>query len=248
MKLAGRIAIVTGAGAGIGEAAALLFSKEGAAVCCNSLSDSAHKVTRQIEESGGEAIFVKGDVCEREDAKRVVDATVEKYGRIDILFNNAGIVIPGTVETTSFEDWNKTMEVNIRSIFLMSQLALPELKKTGGTIVNNASSVALKGVKDRLAYTASKGAVLSVTRAMAMDCLEYKVRVNCICPGTIDTPSLKERLSRFDNPAQAREMFISRQPLGRFGNPQEIAEAVLYLVRAEFCTGIGLSVDGGMTV
>jgi meso-butanediol dehydrogenase/(S,S)-butanediol dehydrogenase/diacetyl reductase len=248
MKLEGKVAIITGAGAGIGEATALLFAKEGARVCCNSKSESALKVVEKIEDSGGHAFFSRGDVSVVEDAKRITDETVQRYGKLDILFNNAGIVILGRVDNTSPEDWDQTMAVNVRGPYLVSKFAVPYLKKTKGCIINNASVVALKGVKDRGPYAASKGAVLSMTRAMARDYIEDGVRVNCISPGTIETPSLAERLSQFEDPDAARVQFIARQPMGRFGTPGEIAEGVLYLALAEFCTGMNLSVDGGMTM
>lgn len=248
MKLEGKVAIITGAGAGIGEATALLFAKEGAKVCCNSISNSASKVVENIKLSGGDAIYFQGDVSEEEVAKQIVDQTIEIYGQIDILFNNAGIVISGRIDNITTENWDKTVAVNLRSVYLVSKYSIPYLKKTKGTIVNNASSVALKGVKDRAAYTASKGAVLSLTRAMAIDYIDIPIRVNSISPGTTDTPSLAQRLARFDDPEQARAMFIARQPLGRFGTPEEIAEGVLFLSVNEFCTGINLSIDGGMTI
>ncbi|MFB0533094.1 MAG: SDR family NAD(P)-dependent oxidoreductase, partial [Desulfatiglandales bacterium] len=224
MKLEGKVAIITGAGAGIGEATAMLFAKEGARVCCNSKSESALKVVEKIEDSGGDAFLSQGDVSVVEDAKRITDETVQRYGKLDILFNNAGIVIPGRVDNTSPEDWDQTMAVNVRGPYLLSKFAIPYLKKTKGCIINNASVVALKGVKDRGPYTASKGAVLSMTRAMARDYIEDGVRVNCISPGTIETPSLAERLSQFEDPDAARVQFIARQPMGRFGTPGEIAE------------------------
>ncbi len=248
MKLEGKVSIITGAGAGIGRATAVLFAKEGSKVCCNSLSESSLKVVNTIKSSGGDAIFIQGDVSKEEDAKRIIIKTIEKYGKIDILFNNAGIVLPGRIDNISTEDWDKTMAVNVRGIYLISKYAIPYLKKTKGTIVNNASSVALKGVKERAAYTASKGAVLSMTRAMAIDYIEDRIRVNCICPGTTDTSSLAKRLAKFDDPEEARRQFIARQPLGRLGKPEEIAKGVLFLVLNEFCTGISLSVDGGMII
>jgi len=248
MKLKGKVAVITGAGAGIGEATAILFAKEGAQVCCNSKSESALKVVEKIKDSGREAFFSQGDVSVVEDARRIAHETVERYGKLDILFNNAGIVIPGRIDNTSPEDWDQTMAVNVRGPYLLSKFSIPYLKKTKGCIINNASVVALKGVKDRGPYTASKGAVLSMTRAMAMDYIDDGIRVNCISPGTIETPSLAERLSRFEDPDAARAQFIARQPMGRLGTPAEIAEGVLYLAMAKFCTGVNLSVDGGMTM
>jgi len=248
IKLEEKVAIITGAGAGIGEATAFLFAKEGAKVCCNSLSKSALKIADEINESGGEAIFIQADVSKEEGAKEIVIKTIEAFNKIDILFNNAGIVLPGSVETISVEDFDKIMAINTRGVFLVSKYAIPYLKKTRGTIINNASVLALKGVKDRAAYSASKGAVVALTKAMAMDLIDDRVRVNCICPGTVDTPSLAKRLAQFPDPEKARKQFIQRQKLGRLGRPEEIADAVLFLALNEFCTGVILSIDGGMTI
>lgn len=249
MKLKSKIAVVTGAGAGIGEATALLFAKEGAKVCCNSLSTSAKDVVAKIKLSGGDAIFVQADVSIEEEANRIIKKTIETYDKIDILFNNAGIVLGGAIDTISTEDWDRTMAVNVRGIYLVTKYAIPHLRKTQGVIINNSSSVAFKGVKDRVAYTASKGAVLSMTRAMAADYLDDNVRVNAICPGTTDSPSLVKRIkSRGGNYNEIRQGYIDRQPLKRLGTPKEIAEGVLFLVLNEFCTGVSLLVDGGMTM
>jgi len=247
LRLKGKVAVITGAGAGIGEATAILFAKEGASVCCADLTDSGLRVAKKIKDSGGNAIFVQGDVSKPEDAKRIIDKTLEAYAKIDILFNNAGIVIVGRIDNTSVEDWDKTMAINVRGIYLLSKYAIPHLKKTKGTIINTASSVALKGVKDRAAYTASKGAVLALTRAMAMDYMEDGVRINCISPGTTDTPSFRERVAQSEDPEEARRQLILRQPMKRLGKPEEIADGVLFLASNEFCTGTSLSVDGGMT-
>ncbi|MEJ2248236.1 MAG: glucose 1-dehydrogenase [Candidatus Lokiarchaeota archaeon] len=248
LKLQNKVAIITGSGAGIGEATAILFAQEGAKVCCNSLSESSLKITEKILKSHGEAIFVQGDVSVEEDAKKIVEKTVEMFGKIDILFNNAGIVLPGTVSTITTQDWDKTFAVNVKGTYLVSRYCIPYLKKTKGVIINNSSSVAWKGVKNRAAYTASKGAILSLSRAMAADYLEDNIRVNVICPGTTDTPSLGQRLSKYKDPKQARKDFIARQKMGRLGSPEEIAQGVLFLVLNEFCTGTSLSVDGGMTM
>jgi meso-butanediol dehydrogenase/(S,S)-butanediol dehydrogenase/diacetyl reductase len=247
LRLKGKVAIVTGAGAGIGEATAILLAKEGASVCCVDLAESGARVTQRIKDSGGNAQFIQGDVSRAEDAKKIIDKAVAAYGRIDVLFNNAGIVSPGRIDNTSVEDWDKTMAVNVRSIYLLSKWAVPYLKKTRGTIINTSSSVALKGVKDRAAYTASKGAVLSLTRAMAMDYLEDNIRINSISPGTTETPSFKQRVAAAEDPEEALKQLIARQPMKRLGKPEEIADGVLFLVLNEFCTGTNLSVDGGMT-
>ncbi len=248
MKLKGKVAIITGAGAGIGKTTAFLFAKEGAKVCCNSITKSALKISEEIRKIGGETIFVQADVSIEEEAKKIIDETIKTFGKIDILFNNAGIVLGGAVDTISTEDFDRTMAVNVRGIYLVSKYAIPYLKTTNGTIINNSSILALKGVKDRAAYTASKGAVLSMTRAMAADYIEDKIRVNAICPGTTDTPSLTERIKkRGGNYEEVRQQYIARQKMGRLGTPQEVAEAVLFLTLNEFCTGISLSIDGGMS-
>ena len=247
MKLEGKVAIITGSGAGIGRATALLFAQEGAKVCCNSISNSAQDVVNEIKSSGGKAIFVQADVSKEQDAMQLVEETIKNFGKIDILFNNAGIVIGGTIDNTSIEDWDRMMAVNVRGIYLVSKFAIKYLKETKGTIVNNSSSVAFKGVENRVAYTASKGAVLSMTRAMAMDYLNDKIRVNAICPGTTESPSLEKRIrSKGGDYRQVKEEYISRQRMGRLGKPEEIAEGVLFLVLNEFCTGVSLLVDGGM--
>ncbi len=244
----GKTAIVTGAGAGIGEATALLLARNGAKVVCTDISDSGLRVTDKLQSMGLEAIFVKGDVSEVKSAEQIVSEAIIAYDQLDILVNNAGVVIPGRVDNTDPEDWDRTMAVNVRGAYLLSKFAIPHLRKTQGVIINVASAVALMGAKDRAAYTASKGAIVSLTRAMAVDYMDDKIRVNCICPGTTDTPSLKERLAKFPDPEAARKQFIERQPLRRFGRPEEIAEGILYLAEAEFCTGTCLSVDGGMAI
>jgi meso-butanediol dehydrogenase/(S,S)-butanediol dehydrogenase/diacetyl reductase len=248
MKLKDKVAIVTGAGAGIGEATARLFALEGASVVCNSISDSASKVVAGILQDKGTATFVQGDVSDVKAAQQIVNTAIDTYGKLDILVNNAGIVLPGPVDEMSLEDWERTMAVNVRGVYLLSKYAVPHLRKTRGVIVNTSSVLALKGVKNRAAYSASKGAVVSLTKAMAADYMEDGIRVNCICPGTIDTPSLAYRLSQYPDPAAARQQFIARQPMGRFGTSEEIAEGILYLALAEFASGISLSVDGGMTI
>jgi len=246
--MSNKTAIVTGAGKGIGEAVALKLGLEGIAVCCNSVTDSAAVIAEKIKQSGGKALFVPGDVSKKEDVLRIVAETVKAFGGVDILVNNAGVVLPGTVENTTVEDWEMSISVNVKGAFLLSQACLPYLIERKGVIINNASVVALKGVKDRFAYTASKGAVLSLTRSMAVDLIDKGVRVNCVCPGTTFTPSLDERLRKFENYEQKKKEFIARQPMGRFGTPEEIADGIYYLINAGFCTGTVLSVDGGMAM
>jgi len=248
MRLAGKAAVITGAGAGIGEATAYLFASEGARLCLNSLSDSAKRVADKVGAGGGHAIFVQGDVSVEADARRVIDETVEAFGGIDILYNNAGIVPVGSVEACTVEEFDRCMAVNVRGIYLCSRYALPHLRASRGVIVNCSSAVAVKGVANRAAYSASKGAVSSLTRAMAVDHMNEGVRVNAICPGTVDTPSLAGRLAATGDAEEARRQLTARQPLGRLGKPEEVAEAILLLATNEFCTGAMMYVDGGMTM
>ena len=247
-RMSSKTAIITGAGKGIGEAVALKLGREGIAVCCNSVTDSAAVTAEKIIQSGGKALFVRGDVSKKEDVVHIAAETVKAFGGIDILVNNAGVVLPGTAENTTLEDWEMSMAVNVTGAFLLSQACLPYIIERKGVIVHNASVAALKGVKDRFAYTASKGALLSLTRSMAMDLVDKGVRVNCICPGTTFTPSLDGRLAKFENYEEKKKEFIARQPMGRFGTPEEIADGIIYLINAGFCSGTILSVDGGMII
>ncbi|MFW9889390.1 MAG: SDR family NAD(P)-dependent oxidoreductase, partial [Candidatus Thorarchaeota archaeon] len=188
MKLEGKTAIVTGVGAGIGESTARLFAKEGADVVGNDILREAKRVVDGICSDGGSAVFVRGDVSLIDAAKEIVETAIDTYGRLDILVNNAGIVLPGRVDNTSPEDWDRTMAVNVRGPYLLSKFAYPHLKESKGTIIHVASVAALIGLGNRAVYTASKGALTSLTRALAMDYKDDRIRVNCICPGTTDTP------------------------------------------------------------
>ena len=252
MRFERKTVLITGAGVGIGRAAAVSFAREGAQVAVNSLTpENGEETLRRVLEQGTEAIYIQGDVSVDQDAKLMVSRTVERFGKIDVLVNNAGIVIPGRVETMTEDDWDRTMNVNVKGVFLVSKYAVAAmLVSGGGVIVHNASVAALKGLKDRAAYTASKGAVLALTKSMAADYLQDNIRVNCICPGTTDTPSLERRIQEFDDPSQARREFIARQPMGRLGRDEEIAEAILFAASdaAGFMNGATVCIDGGMTI
>jgi NAD(P)-dependent dehydrogenase (short-subunit alcohol dehydrogenase family) len=204
-----------------------------------------------VKETGAQAVYIQGDVSTAVDAKRMVDETIKSFGRINILVNNAGIVLPGRVDNMSEEDWDKTIAVNLKGVFLVSKYAIPEMRKVGGgAIVHNASVVAIKGVKDRGAYTASKGGVWALTKAMAADYLSENIRVNCVCPGTTYTPSLERRIQAFADPEKAKKDFIARQPMGRLGKDEEIAAAILFAASDEagFMNGANIAIDGGMTI
>ena len=252
MRFEGKVVLITGAGVGIGRAAAVRFAKEGAKVAVNSLTPANGMETlRLLTEAGGQGIYAQGDVSLDADARRIVAETVKVFGRIDVLANNAGIVFPGKVDNTSEEDWDRTMAVNLKGAFLVSKYTIPEMRKIGGgVIVNTSSIVAVKGVKDRAAYAASKGGLSALTKAMAADYIGEKIRVNCVCPGTTYTPSLERRIQAFADPEKARADFIARQPMGRLGTDEEIAAAILFAAsdEAAFMNGASISIDGGMSI
>ncbi|MCI8659886.1 MAG: SDR family oxidoreductase [Lachnospiraceae bacterium] len=251
MDFQDKVILITGAGAGIGEAAALAFAKKGAKVVCNSVSESAKKVAGEIRDRGGESLFVQGDISDKEAVARVLDQTMQTYKRLDVLVNNAGIVLGGTIENTTLEDFHRTLDVNVIGTFLMSQGAVDIMKRQGGGRIVHVSSVAgIKGHVNRLAYSASKGAVIAMTKAMALELCHDNIQVNCVCPGTTLTPSLRERIRTSADPKLAMEQFCARQPIGRLGTPEEIAQAILFAAshKAGFMTGSILSIDGGMTM
>lgn len=250
MRFSDKVVVVTGSGAGIGRASALAFAENGAAVVVNSVSESAAKVCEEIRASGGDALFVQADVAAAEGAEKLIREAVAKYGKIDVLANIAGIVPEGSIEQCSEEDWDKAMTVNVKSVFLTCRAALPALRASRGVVVNITSTVAIKGVTNRAVYSASKGAVLSLSKSMAAEYVSEGVRVNCVCPGTVLTPSLRGRINRTGDPETTMKNYVSRQPMGRLGTPEEIAQAVLFAAdpAVTFMTGANVVVDGAMTL
>jgi len=252
MRFQDKVVLITGAGVGIGRAAAVRFGREGAQVAVNSLTPTNGQETlRLLQEAGGRGVYIQGDVSRTADARRMVEETVKAFGRLNILVNNAGIIIPGSLDNFSEEDWDRTMAVNLKGVFLVSKYAIPEMRKNGGgVIVHNASVMAFKGVKDRAAYSASKGGVWALTKAMAADYLSENIRVNCVCPGTTETPSLERRIQAFPDPWKARADFIARQPTGRMGRDEEIAAAILFAASDEvaFMNGATITIDGGTSI
>lgn len=252
MRVRDKVALVTGAGAGIGKASAILLAREGARIGVADFDAVAAEATTEIiREAGGEAISIAGDVSVESDCARMVDAVSARWGRMDILCNIAGIVLGGVLDQTTEQEWNASMDVNLRSIYLCSKHAIPCMKGSGGgAIVNMAAVAGLMGVKNRAAYSASKGGVIALTKSMAIDYVDDGIRVNSICPGTVNSPSLQKRLEALPDPAAARRDFTGRQPMKRFGRPDEIADAVLFLCSDEssFITGTEITVDGGMSL
>lgn len=247
--LTGKRALITGGASGIGRATALLFAREGAAVSIVDLdAGGGQAVVQAIQGDGGRAIYVRCDVSQPADCERAVRQTVGELGGLDVLFNNAGIIRRASVLETSVEEWERVMAVNVRSVFLMSKYAIPVMIEAGGgAIINTASGWGLVGGRQAAAYCASKGAVVQLTRALALDHGAQGIRVNCICPGDTDTPMLRDEAHQL---GQANERFLAeaaQRPLGRIGAPEEIAQAVLYLASdaASFVTGTVLVVDGG---
>jgi len=248
-QLQGKTAVITGGAGGIGRATALLFGRQGAAVSVVDLSQEAGEdLVREITRGGGRAIFECADVTSVAGCRRVVERTVKQFGGIHILFNNAGIIRRASVVEISEDDWDAVMAVNVKSIFFMCREVMPiMIAGKGGAIINTASGWGLAGGARAAAYCASKGAVVLMTKAMAIDHGRQGIRVNCICPGDTDTAMLRSEARQL---GEAEDKFLldsAQRPLGRMGRPEEIARAVLYLASdaASFVTGTALVVDGG---
>ncbi|MCK4819226.1 SDR family oxidoreductase [bacterium] len=253
MRLKDKVAVITGAGSGIGRTAALIFSREGArvAVVDNNAKKGEDTVSRIIE-NGGEAIFVQTDVSRSEEVEKLFKITVEKYSAVHILYNNAGIFLPNQdrmVTGIAEETWDLVLNVNLKGTFLCCKYGIPEIiKSEGGVVINTSSSAGVIGVPNCDAYTATKGAIISLTRSMAVEYGPKKVRVNCIVPTAIDTPMLNQ--SSKENLDFDEKKFFSTTPSGRYGTPEEVANMALFLAsdEASYCTGGIFVVDGGITI
>jgi len=248
-RVARKVTLITGAASGIGRATALLFAREGAElVLADVNADAGQRVVDQITKSGGRAFFEGIDVTRAADCQRLVERAIREFGRIDILFNNAGIIRRATVLDLSEDDWDRVMAVNVKSIYLLSREVIPHMQKAGGgTIINTSSGWGVTGGAKAAVYCASKGAVVLLTKAMAVDHGPQKIRVNCICPGDTDTGMLREEARQLGEENSRFLAEAAKRPLGRVGTPEEIAQAALYLASdaSSFVTGTALVVDGG---
>lgn len=242
MRLEKKIAIVTGGSAGIGKAIATAFVREGANVVI--AGRDSRKLERTAAEIGPHCLPVAADVSKADDVQKLAAAALATFKRIDILVNNAGILLPGTAESLSEEDFDQTLAVNVRGLWLLSRAVLPQMRAGGGgSIVNIGSVLSTLGARNRVAYAASKGAVLAMTRAMALDHAAENIRVNCICPGIVET----ELVARFNMDESARRQRVAMHPVGRFGQPEDVAGLAVFLASDEsaWITGTAQTVDGG---
>jgi NAD(P)-dependent dehydrogenase (short-subunit alcohol dehydrogenase family) len=252
MRLANKIIIITGSGSGIGRSTALLFAKEGATVVVNDLDPvKGMETVTEIQASAGSAIFIQADVTNPEAVKALVDQVITEYGRVDVLFNNAGISGVGALHEIEPDAWDRVMNVNTRGVYLPSKYVLPHMmERKAGVIINMSSCVAEIGLARRAVYAASKGAILALTKSMQVDYASYNIRVNALLPGTILTPFVENYLkTSYDDPEVAIEALKKRQLSGDMGRPEDVAFAALFLASDEsrFMMGSPLYIDGGAT-
>lgn len=247
--LTGKRAIITGGASGIGRATSRLLAREGASIAILDLNEKGGRaLAEEIELLFGQALFVAADVSKSSDCEHAVDRVVERYGGIDILVNNAGIIRRTNALTTTEAEWDRVMAINVKSVFLLSKLAIPiMIEEGGGVLVNIGSGWGLTGGRDALSYCASKAAVVNMTRAMALDHGRQNIRVNCVCPGDTDTSMLRTEARQLGQDEEKFMLNAADRPLNRIGSPEDVAQAVLYLVgeASSFVTGTTLVVDGG---
>jgi NAD(P)-dependent dehydrogenase (short-subunit alcohol dehydrogenase family) len=252
MQLIGKVAIVTGAGSGIGKASAELFAEEGAKVVAVDWNRAnGENTAATIRDQGRDAIYCYADVSNRENAEEMVRTCVEKYGRLDVLFNNAAVQIMATLVDTTEETWDRIHSVNLKGVFLGCKYAIPAMARTGGgSIINMASVLGFVGDPDLAAYCAAKGGVMNLTKVTALTYGPQGIRVNCICPGDVNTPMVEAYFKKAPNPEQLRQEVCSKYALRRIATPKEVAQAAVFLASdaSSFITGSALVVDGGLTV
>lgn len=250
MRLKGKVAIVTGSGTGLGRSIALAFAREGASVVVNGRRPGPiEAIQKAITDAGGRALAVAADVTVSADIQQLIRTAVDAFGQLDILVNNAGIIVSRTdVLECAEEDWRKTIDVNLTSVFLCSKYALPELIKSRGNIIILSSVTGIMGTPNRAAYGASKGALVILTRGMALDYARHGVRVNALCPGFVETDINRTYLAELRR-SGGYETLLKHHPLGTLGEPEDVAYAAVYLAsdEARWVTGVALPVDGGMS-
>jgi 2-keto-3-deoxy-L-fuconate dehydrogenase len=250
-RLAGKVALITGAASGIGAASARLFAAEGAQVALGDLNQAGlNDVGLDIHHAGGEALTFETNVGDAAQIEQLVEATIAQFGRLDILFANAGVSGSGTVVEMPIEDFERVLDINLRGPFLCARYAIPHIAAAGGgSVIFTASELALVGSPGSPAYCASKAGLIGMARAMALDHAPQGIRVNCLCPGATDTPMLRASFLRADDPAADEADVVRRMPLGRLGTVDELSRAALFLASddASFVTGTALVVDGGWT-
>jgi NAD(P)-dependent dehydrogenase (short-subunit alcohol dehydrogenase family) len=252
MRLQDKVTLITGSGSGIGQSSALRFAAEGAFVVVNDLDEAKGQETvKQIVQAGGKAIFLHADVTNPQSVQNLVEQTMAHCGRIDVLFNNAGISGVGALHEVEPEQWDRLMSVNVRGVFLPSKYVLPHMMaRRSGSIINMSSCIAEIGLARRASYSATKGAVLALTKSMQVDYATYGIRVNALLPGTIFTPFVENYLkTSYDDPEAAIASLKTRQLSGDLGRPEDVANAALFLASDEskFMMGSPLYIDGGVT-
>jgi NAD(P)-dependent dehydrogenase (short-subunit alcohol dehydrogenase family) len=249
--LEGKVALITGAGSGIGRASAFLFAEEGArVVVVDWKPEGGRETARRILAQRQTAVFIEADVSREEDARRMVAGAVEAFGRLDVLFNNAAVQVFGAIPETSAADWQKVIDVNLKGVYLGCKYALPQMiAQGGGCVVNMSSALGLVGDPMMPAYGATKGGILAMTKSMAQAHGRHNIRVNCICPGDVDTPIVQEYFDQQPDPTEARRRVAAHYALGRIARPEEIARVALFLASDEssFLTGTAIVADGGLT-
>jgi NAD(P)-dependent dehydrogenase (short-subunit alcohol dehydrogenase family) len=250
MKLKGKVAVVTAAGSGIGRASAVLFAQEGAKVTvADNRAEPGEETARLINSAGSESQFVLTDVASEEQIKRMIEETISRWGRLDILFNNAGVSLVKLLDETSEAEWDQIFGVNLKSMFFAVKCVVPHMRKQGGGAILNMGSISgLVGQVRTPVYVASKGAVVLLTKSIAVDYASENIRVNCICPGITDTPGFRAHIEKGGDPEALCRERLARVPLGRFMTSEDIARAALYLVSEDSAgvTGIAHLVDGGL--